>query len=482
MYSVYNGPFPEEVPWKPFYDTLITQLGITGARGFDLQTCEFNPAPGEYDIDAIRTEMVRKQYLHHVADSLGEIFRELSCVRTPAPWMKRNNSCTSESFSTWRTDSSNSLKPEHYDDFGAMCSAFVRIALDTFGIPIYGFSFQNEPEYNTPYPSCVYRNPDHWIDMLTVAGPALKRANPAILIYGCENVVTQSYPAWERAMVRDEQAAVLVDRFGVHGNARTTEVDTNMWPVYRVNHGRDVWHSEYNWQVTNYDSCFGLAAGLVHILGDGGNIRGYLAGGGKILWEDAGNFGGGVGGRKTYGYYFNAQVLRFVRPGMTRVKASSDVPLLRVIAFKNDARGSFSVVLLNGTEQDLEVTLTSTGTIPDSLEMRTTSSELKFVEGDVQNGRSAVTVPSRGVVSLGFRIRGPQPIELQTIKGWHAATSMPRQRMVPGAPVHLFDLRGRTVGRGAASARGARMTTSVVVQRDARGRSSVTVRGVPTLR
>jgi hypothetical protein len=76
--------------------------------------------------------------------------------------------------------------------------------------------------------------------------------------------------------------------------------------------------------------------------------------------------------------------MRFIRPGMTRVKASSDVPLLRVIAFKNDTRGSFSVVMLNGTTDDLQVTLNSTGTIPDSLEMRTSTQAAGFVEGPLR--------------------------------------------------------------------------------------------------
>jgi hypothetical protein len=218
---------------------------------------------------------------------------------------------------------------------------------------------------------------------------------------------------------------------------------------------------------------------VVHILGDGANITGYPAGGGKWVWENAtGNSGGGIGGVKTFGFYFNAQLMRFIRPGMTRVKATSDVPLLRVIAFKNDARGSFSVVMLNGTDEELDVTLNSTGTIPDSLEMRTTSNTRKYVEGELQDGRSTVTVRSRAMVSLGFRIRGEQPVDPQPIREWRTADSAPKRKAMTRGAVLLFDLRGRALTANAAGRRGSsRMPGSVVVQRDATGHARLRVCG-----
>jgi len=449
MYKVSQGPFMVEAPWEPFHDTLIAYMGITLARGFDLATCEFNPSPGEYNVDAVRPELERKQYLHRVADSLGEVFREAPCVRTPAPWMKWNNACTAEQPLT--NDTTNSLKPEHYADFGAMCSAFVRIAKDSFDVPIYAFSFQNEPRFNVPYPSCTYRNAQHWKDMLKVAAPAVKRADPAILIYGVEDV-QYVYPGWEMAIVNDAETAPYLDRFALH----IAHSDTVHYSSLTRSYPRDQWISEFNWHTMNYDTCFDkFAGGVMYRLGDGGNITGYLAGGGKVLW-DGGNFGGGTGPHSP-SFYFHCQLMRFVRPGMTRVKATSDEPSLRVLAYKNDIRGSFSLVMLNATSEDLEVTLHSTGTIPDSLEMRTTTDTTAaggFVEGPLQDGKSPITVPAKGIVSLGYRIRGQQPVGIRR----SPSPRVPTVRETAPRVRHMFDLRGRLlrgetarVGKGTAA-------------------------------
>jgi len=480
MYQYYDGPFPKTAEWEPFYDTLITYMGMTMSRGFDLRACDFNPSPGVFDVDAIRHEMIRKQRLQEIADSAGETFRYAPNVFSPAPWMKRNNSCHSliGEFSTWPRDSANSLKPDSYDDFGALCSAFIRIAIDTFHVPVYAISLQNEPEYNCPYASCTYRNALHYADMLKVVGPAVKRARPTTLIYGCENVLSV-FPWWETAIVANAEAAPYLDRFAVHGATSATNVDTSECPVLRLQRERPKWLSEFNWQKIDYDSCFGMLAAMVHRLGDGGSLQAVISGGRANLWEGAGNTGGGIGGRKTFGFYFLSQVMRFVRPGMTRVKATSDEPLLRVIAFKNDARGSFAVVMVNGTNSEQQVTLSSTGTIPDSLEMRTTSSTVKFVEGEVQDGRSVVTVPARGVVSLGFRIRGPQPHEdPQTVAEWRTPTSASIRAAAQQGDVCLFDLRGRALGRSTAHGIRTRSPGAVVIQQDASGRARVEVRGV----
>ena len=478
MYTVYNGPFPQEAPWLPFADTLINYAGLSFSRGFDTRACDFCPSPGEYNVDAVRSLLERRRDLQRIADSCNEVFRFTPNVFSPAPWMKRNNSCHSAGgYSTYPTDPTNSLQSAHYADFGAMCSAFVRICIDSFNVPVYALSFQNEPYFNTPYASCTYRDGAHYAEMLQVAAPAVRRASPSTLFYGTEEM-TRNFPSWELAVLRNEAAAPYLDRFAVHGHPRTTRIDTMAEYNLRTNHGRPLWQSEFNWQTLDYDSSFGLVAAMLHRLGDGGNMQGFISGGRCNLWEGAGNTGGGIGGKKTFGFHFICQLMRFVRPGMTRVKAWSDVPLLRTIAFHNEERGSFSVVLLNGTAQDLEVTLNSTGTIPDSLEMRTTSSTQRFVEGAVQNRSSPVTVPPRGIVSLGFRIRGRQPSSTTEPV---ASVSVPRARAVAQGATRLFDLRGRALNRVAQKPT-TRQSPSVVVRRDASGVASVAVRSATTSR
>ncbi len=190
----------------------------------------------------------------------------------------------------------------------------------------------------------------------------------------------------------------------------------------------------------------------------------------------------GATGPYSPSFYLNSQFMRFVRPGMTRVKAETDEPLLRAIAFTNDVRESFSVVILNGSHQDLQVSLSSTGTIPDSLEMRTTDSTQGFVEGSLQDGRSPVTVPAKGMVSLGYRIRGPQPVDPQPVVEQHFRGAVARQGAARRREVRAFDLRGRALRLGLAGVQSGRSSASVIVGQDAEGGVALRIRGVTVRR
>jgi len=472
MYQVREGPFLVDAEWEPFAETLITYVGMSMSRGFDTKSCEFNPSPGEYVVhDALRAELERQRLLQHIADSCNETYRFCPNVFSPPGWMKWSGECTNERASTYPSDTANSLKPEHYADFGALCSAFIRIAVDSFSVPVYAFSPQNEPYFNEPYASCSYKNGTHYAQMLRFVGPAVERASPSTLIYGVEHMLW-TYPSWEMAVLRDPEAEPYFDRFAYHGATSDVNVDTSQWPALTRTYPRDQWQSEFNWQKTDYDTCFGMASSVLNRLGDGGNMTGYMAGGGRLWWDPT-----ETGGAKTPAFHMNAQFMRFIRPGMTRVKAASDVPLLRVIAFKNDTRESFSVVMLNGTTDELRVTLSSTGTIPDSLEMRTTSSTQGFVEGPLQDGSSPVTVPARGIVSLGFRIRGPQPVKGQPVIDFETRRELAWPRGTPREAVHLFDLQGRTLARNGQGLPLSRRP-ALVVQRDGSGNARVMVRGI----
>ncbi len=462
-----------EAEWEPFAETLITVVGMTMSRGFDLKACDFNPSPGQYVVtDEIRAELEKIRDLQDIADSCGEVFRFSPNVFSPPPWMKENGLCDKGDDA-----STNKLKPEHYDEFASMCSAFVRVCIDTFGITPFAFSPQNEPAFPEPYASCVY-TARTYTQMVRFVGPAVEAANPSTLIYGVEHVLW-AFPGWEMTVVHDSVAGPYFDRFAFHGasNDVSVDIDTSQKLQLTRTYPREKWVSEYNWQGMNYDTSFIMATILLNELGDGANIIGYMAGGRKVLWDASGNLGGGT---LPYSpsFYIHSQFMRFVRPGMTRVKVTTDEPLLRAISFKNDARGSFSVVMVNAAAQDVEVTLSSTGSLPDSLEMRTTTdatAEEGFIEGPLQDGSSPITVPAKGIVSLGYRIRGAQPVGVHAPSPTRAVQRrMPRER----GTVRVFDLRGRALKKDMHKPRPGRQPASVVVHRDANGRAQVKLRGV----
>ncbi len=97
MYKVRQGPFLVEAPWEPFAETLITYVGMSMSRGFDLRACNFNPSPGEYVITSeVRDDLEKQRLLMDIADSCGETYRYSPNVFSPPGWMKWSGDCAND--------------------------------------------------------------------------------------------------------------------------------------------------------------------------------------------------------------------------------------------------------------------------------------------------------------------------------------------------------------------------------------------------
>jgi hypothetical protein len=435
---VQQGPFYVEAPFEPFADTLINHIGISMLRGFDTESCAFNPSPGQYVItDRIRAELGRNRILKAVADSAGQVLRYCPNVFSPPGWMKTNGECAAGEESNFASNSQNTLLPAHYDDFGALFARYIEICRDTFGLEVYAFGPQNEPYFNEPYASCSYGNGSHYSQMLAVVGPAIRQANPTTLIYGVEHMAW-AYPSWESAVMSNPEARDYLDRFAVHGAVGPTDTDTGAFNNIRGDHERPLWLSEFNWGEQTYSEALGYGRAVMKGLASG-NISGYMAGG--SLWDNA-------VGTKYHGYYVNAQFFRFVRPGMKRVGAVCADTDIMVGAFADESIGSFSVVFINSATSARVVTLSMSGdTLPDQLEMRRTSATEGFVDGGMVASSSTISLPAESIVSLGYGIREDAGTAVRR------AVNATRTRHAPAVRgKHLmYDLLGRSVPIGPVS-------------------------------
>jgi O-glycosyl hydrolase len=433
-----SGPFYVDVPFERVADTLVNYVGVTMLRGFDTRACEFCPGDRQYVITAdIRAELLRARALADAAAAAVEVFRYSPNVFSPPGWMKQNGVCEGGEESTYQTNPANSLLPQNYAAYAAMCSAYVRVAADSFGVPLYAFSPQNEPFFNEVYPSCSYSGGAHYAQMLAVVGPAVKRASPATLIYGVEHMAW-AYPAWEAAVLNNAGASPYLDRFAVHGLTDGIHADTTTFDTLPDTHARPLWLSEYNYGQQTHADAFVYILSAVKALVRGG-ISAYMAGG--QLWDAVGT--------KYVGYYLNAQLLRFVRPGMTRVGAVSSDTSLLVGVFRDERIGAISVVLFNTGTSDLSVTLTGPpGALPVEFgEVRTTSATQSFVQSGPVAGTGTVVVAAQSAVSMGQGHHG----------GGSNATHRPASmatRSVPAAGGRgcVVDLRGRPLSASARAA------------------------------
>jgi hypothetical protein len=115
----------------------------------------------------------------------------------------------------------------------------------------------------------------------------------------------------------------------------------------------------------------------------------------------------------TMGAHALGHYSRWVRPGDIRVDAGSDDPLVQVTAFRDDAAGADSFVLINNSSQDREVTISlANGTFAGDLvgEQSTAAALWSQLGGITPTDPTDVTLvlPAQSVTSLSAPL-GPPP-------------------------------------------------------------------------
>ncbi len=421
-----NYYLPDEPFWPPFADTLVREIGISLVRGFDTRACDFNPSPGTFVVTpSIRSELRRFQTLKRIADSLGQTFRFAPDVFSPPGWMKANGRCEGLS-------GDNSLLAEHYDDFGRLCAAFIAMAQDTFGLPVYAFSPQNEPDFDVYYASCVYEDGAHYAQMLRVVGPHIKAVDPAILIYGVEGVASV-FPSWEGALTLDTVAVRYIDRFASHIWGISVRAQPATFSDPYGTRARPVWASEANWENSwNAAEAGDYSFQLLRMFAVG-RISALLIGG--DYWNP-------VTGSKATGFWIAGQFARFIRPGMKGLGVTSSDDAVMAAAFGSPS-GPLTIVLANRGAEPSDVTLSASGGAlpPQFTEVRRTGGGEGYRDLGPMASTATFTVPGYGMLSMGY---GHRDVETSTVRRRQdaaRAAGRPTQDRLSAS----FDLRGRVV-------------------------------------
>jgi O-glycosyl hydrolase len=427
--------------------------------------CDFNPSPGVYSVSQLRGEYSHALALKAIADANGEPFRITPAVFSPPGYMKYNNQCEGDQESTYPSYDQNSLRPEYYDDYGDLIATYLRLLKDSLGLDIYAISLQNEPFFNEPYSSCSYAGGTHYAEMLRVAGPKIRQAGYATLLYGCEHMAW-AYPSWENAVLADAQAAPYLDRFAIHGYTDGVQVDTSTFDTITASGGKPLWMSETGGYChsSTYSQTMTLARTIMKSLVNSSMSAWNYCG---LVGQEC-NCGGLVSpddGSKSFAYWVHAQFYRFIRPDMKRVKATCSDGQLMVGAFADAGKGSLSLVMINNGSTSKDVTLSiGGGAVPAQFEMRQTSPAGNFVDLGMVNAGATITVPASAIVSLGYGHRGVPVKVTQPATPVRAATSASARAAVRRA----FDLSGRRVGTSVCRSAAPRVRALVVSGRGAR--------------
>jgi glucuronoarabinoxylan endo-1,4-beta-xylanase len=276
------------------------------------------------------------------------------------------------------------------------------------GLTPSAIDLDNEPTLTTSYDSMLV-SASQAANFLSVLGPTMKASGLSTKVACCDTLGFNQLPSYVSAVEGNATANAGVGLFTSHGysGAPTSPINSQ---------GRAVWESEWSINGSNWDTAWddGTAdsgftwAQHVHTGMTGANLNAFLYWWGISSTSHDSSLIGLSGSTLTPSkrYYALASYSRFIRPGATRIGATSGTGGLDVSAYKNPD-GSVAIVVLNINSSSTSATYTvantglSTGTVTPYL---TDTSHGTAAQSTItlSGGAFTATVPARSLVT--FRI------------------------------------------------------------------------------
>ena len=320
--------------------------------------------------------------------------------------------------------------PANYQQYAWYLAAFCAGFQQTYGIPIYGVSIQNELMFNEPYGSCQYTDQE-FHDVVDLVGQTFAAQGITAKVVGPESVgpdgdsFTTNQMGFINAVQSDSAVAPLLNLFNIH--------------AYSSN-GVDPSAPQRSW-LTGYWGQIGVQQGILddRDLGGRGQLAGYQHLGnqdgalfmGYRMNEDLafGNYNtwfywqvtSGGDSADTYSltgqnpgalvapalqpkYCAYKQFSRYIRPGAVRVDASPDSTVCDVSAWVHDANKTLTVVLVNTDTLPATVGLTvpTTPNVASFAAYRSSNTEsfVRLADVPVSAQAASFILPAQSILTL----------------------------------------------------------------------------------
>ncbi|EFM10467.1 glycoside hydrolase family 30 [Paenibacillus curdlanolyticus YK9] len=304
---------------------------------------------------------------------------------SPPGWMKDNGS----------PNNGGHLLPGNYDKFANYLKSYVDYYRNTLGFNIKWVSVQNEPDLATPYASAQYTNQE-MDTVLAKAADAIHSLNQGVLVgapEGSNRTASNNYMVNLSEATRNKLDFVSVHDYGAYTDVNHFGKPTLSTEVCDFQNPNDPTITDgLKWANM-------IAADLKR------GERGWL-----YWWavNPASNTTGegliNLQPNDTYAVnkrlYALGQFSRYLRPGDTRVLASSSDSNLISVAGTN-ATGRASVVIINNSSSAITTTLSGL-TMAKLSGRRTSATEslAKLADLTVTSGSVQVTLPGKSITSF----------------------------------------------------------------------------------
>jgi glucuronoarabinoxylan endo-1,4-beta-xylanase len=265
-------------------------------------------------------------------------------------------------------DDGGTLLAADYDAWATTLAGFAGTLYAQSGVHLYGLSLQNEPDYATSYPSCVF-SPSEVVAFANVLGPKLHALNPPVKLLAPE---TFAWPdlwttggAYGLAILNDPAASTNVDILATHqyDNGVVTPIPTGMTFSQRL------WMTEASGTVGSIEA--GPSSDIANGIAVANWIHNALVVGGANAWSywwlqpnpNAANDNEGLllqDGTITKRLWTMGNFSKFIRPGATRIGVSAAPSGASISAYQN-TDSSIVVVAINANATPVSVCIVLAG-------------------------------------------------------------------------------------------------------------------------
>ncbi len=356
---------------------------------------EYPPKPHKKGL-TIAGKMPFYRAMKAKAEDSREPLKFISSIWSPPPWMKTNKS-TINGGSLVDADSMRA-------ELAEFCAAYVKTVKRESGVDLYALSIQNELAFVEPYNSCVY-SPDQFAKALRTVGERFEKEGLATRIFGPECMGTYT----RRDGVRNYLKPLLADREGAGRHLDVLAVhsykdgvapdygDAPGWTAIRDQAaaplGVPVWMTETGVRGSDW-STNGMDAGrAMYVALKYGNASAWV-------WWYIRDTIMANGETPKPAYYASKHYCRFVRPGAVMVEAGCEDGAVLVTAFRHEANGCLTVVMINNADAPKKVALSGTG-LPAQFELyQSTPADPTCSAGGTVPASGEVGLPATSMTTL----------------------------------------------------------------------------------
>lgn len=317
------------------------------------------------------------------------------------------------------TKNGGTLNPNKYAEFADWLNTNIQLYKDA-GVNLYALSLQNEPMFKQSFNSCQYTIP--WYnDLLVAVTPKVKAEYPAVKIFGAENMLEMEGKDinwkwfYHSGIKANANAAKNIDILAVHGysdgvSATSGSALAKMWTnhleQFCIPMKKQTWMTETSgyaetWEKTgDKPGALNLAMDILSAL-NYGNISAW------VWWQ--GSQSGTIGefnlmnsttvGKK---YQVSKHYYRYIRPGAVRVKSATNDPDFFATAYKNNAKVTQSIVVINSGTTDKTISLSGDGLSSTYKMYRTnsTTENCAFIKEIKPGSSNRFELPAKSIITL----------------------------------------------------------------------------------